>query len=158
APPAAGGWTIERATPFVSDSAPEQFVASLRSPPQPEWRLVGGVMTTMLDRFAPPGANATGLAADATGLAWPATRMGEALGTLARVSGLAVGPPLLDGPRPESIGRWMESAAAWLGLEVEPVETPYPEARRLVTSAGPALFQLPGQTEPRFLVVLRGGR
>jgi ATP-binding cassette subfamily B protein len=40
----------------------------------------------------------------------------------------------------------------------EPIETFYGEAERLVRGAGPALFRLPGEGEPRFLALLSGRR
>jgi len=39
-------------------------------------------MTTKLDRFTTPGANATGLASNATGLAWPASPWAKRSGLL----------------------------------------------------------------------------
>jgi ATP-binding cassette subfamily B protein len=56
----------------------------------------------------------------------------------------------------EPLGHWIEAAARWLGLEAEPVETPYAEAEQLISRAGPALLRLPGGPEPRFLVILHG--
>jgi ATP-binding cassette subfamily B protein len=80
--------------------------------------------------------------------AWPAERLGEALEALARKSGL----PVRDGevPRPPATlalhagmqGQWIEATAAWLGLEVEPVEIPYPDLERNLRAAGPALVRL----------------
>jgi ATP-binding cassette subfamily B protein len=57
-----------------------------------------------------------------------------------------------------ALGAWIETTAAWLDLEAEPVETPYPEAERLVRAAGPALLHLPDQGEPRFVAILGGRR
>ncbi len=61
----------------------------------------------------------------------------------------------------EMIGRWVDVAAAWLGLEAEPTESPYAQVEQLVHSAGPAILRLPGDLakgEPRFLALLKGGR
>ena len=58
----------------------------------------------------------------------------------------------------EALGRWIAAAAGYLGLEAEPMEIPYGEVKPLVRNAGPALLQLPGKGDPRFLALLSGGR
>ncbi|MGO9114649.1 MAG: ATP-binding cassette domain-containing protein [Thermoguttaceae bacterium] len=100
-----------------------------------------------------------------TELAWPAARLGEAMETLARRTGLAVprgdaaAPPhSLAGTGGELIDDWIEALAARLGLEAESVEAPHAEVRRLMTGAAPALLRLPGESEPRFLVLITGNR
>jgi ATP-binding cassette subfamily B protein len=102
---------------------------------------------------------------DLNTLTWPVARLGEALETMARHSGLAqsgratpVPPAGLAQEDAAALGAWIEAAAAWLGLEAEPVEAPYPEAERLVRVAGPALLRLPNQGELRFVVLLGGRR
>src|SRR5437868_2533065 len=94
-------------------------------------------------------------------LAWPASRLGEALEAIARKSGLS--PHQVDTPNPpgsiftgedQALGQWVETAAASFGLEAEPVETLYAEAERFVRDAGPALIRLPGAGEPSFLALL----
>lgn len=93
------------------------------------------------------------------GLAWPAGRLGEALQTLARRSGL--GPEELDLDEPSGaadLEPWIETAAAAMGLEAEPVDVSYREVESLVRQAAPALLRLPGEGPPRFLLLLRGGR
>ena len=94
-------------------------------------------------------------------LSWPAARLGEALETLGRRSGLgplrppgaaagpAVGP--LDG-----LGTWIEAAAAGLGLQAEPVEASHGELGALLGRLGPAIVRLPGGM-PRFVALLEGG-
>src|SRR5262245_54903411 len=93
-------------------------------------------------------------------LGWPATRLGEALTALARHTGLGgrTDHAPLTGPGKESADDWIEASAAWLGLEAEPVETPYPEVGRLVATAGPALLRLPSPAGARFLVLLGSSR
>ena len=75
-------------------------------------------------------------------LTWPVARLGEALEALARHSGLA--PSGQETPMPPAgltqeaaaaLGAWIENAAAWLGLEAEPMEATYPEVERLVRAA-----------------------
>ncbi len=98
-------------------------------------------------------------------LAWPVERLGEALETVAQHSGLPLRQRDIP-PPPEGLGRdgtaepglWLETAAAWLGLEAESVEAPYTEVGRLVRGAGPALLRLPGAGSPYFLALLKGTR
>jgi ATP-binding cassette subfamily B protein len=97
------------------------------------------------------------------GLAWPLARLGEALETVARHCGLPLHrretptPPAgLARDDAAELGRWIETAAAWLGLEAEPVEASYAEVAGLVRRAGPALLRLPGTGGPCFLALLRG--
>jgi ATP-binding cassette subfamily B protein len=98
-------------------------------------------------------------------LSWPAARLGEALEAAGRRAGLGpreaeVGAPparLLAGDG-AALGRWVEAAAGWLGLEAEPVETPLAEVEQLILTAGPALVRLPGRADARFLLLLRGRR
>jgi ABC-type multidrug transport system fused ATPase/permease subunit len=102
---------------------------------------------------------------DLNTLAWPVARLGEALEAMARRSGLAPGereslvpPEGLTQEEAEALGAWIETAAAWLGLEAESVEVPYAEVKWLVRRAGPALLRLPGAEAPRFVVLLGGRR
>lgn len=97
-------------------------------------------------------------------LAWPLSQLGEALQSLARHSGVPPLPPEVSAPHlglaaddATALSAWLEGTAAWLGLEVEPVETPYAEVATLLRRAGPALLRLPGKT-PRFLVLLHSTR
>jgi ATP-binding cassette subfamily B protein len=84
---------------------------------------------------------------------------------LARQGGLA--PRSVEVPTPpgdllrggnEALGRWVEAAAGYLGLEAEPLEVPYAEVEQLVRSASPALLRLRGQTDLCFLALLGGRR
>lgn len=102
-------------------------------------------------------------------VSWPASHLGEALEALARMGGLLSGPVHVEappaglvGPDGDRLGPWIESAADWLGLEAETVDTPYGDLEELLQRAGPALLSLPnveGDTEARFLALLaRRGR
>ena len=98
-------------------------------------------------------------------LAWPVERLGEAIAILARLRGWrlrGVEAPAYPGGTEqdgtEAIGVWLEAAAAWLGLEAKPVETPYAEVEDLVRGVGPALMRLPGMEKPGFLAVLGSQR
>ncbi len=98
-------------------------------------------------------------------LAWSASQLGEALAALARSGGLApragaapAVPSALDWDDDVAVGAWMDAAAAWLDIEVEPVGTSYADAERFVRGVGPALLRLPGHAAPRFLLLLMGMR
>jgi len=74
---------------------------------------------------------------------WPLARIGEALAAAAHAAGLEV--------RAESVGAladgaplepWLRDAARWLGVEVEAVETSYPEIARVIGTCAPALLRL----------------
>jgi ATP-binding cassette subfamily B protein len=106
-----------------------------------------------------------------TALAWPADRLGEALEALARRGGL-VGqdsnpvrqftglescPTKAGVAAAEPLRRWVESAAARLGLEAEPVEVPHAEVGQMLRGAAPALLRLPGPGSG-FLALLAGDR
>jgi ATP-binding cassette subfamily B protein len=94
-------------------------------------------------------------------LAWPASRLGEGMEGLARRSGLAIGQVETPIPSESAIaddarlGRWIEEAAAWLGMEAEPVESPYTQIEQLLRNAAPALLRLPGKEEG-FILLLKG--
>src|SRR3990172_6269409 len=98
-------------------------------------------------------------------LSFPLARLGDAIDALARKSRLA--PRAVELPAAldtlatngeEAQARWMDSAAAWIGVEAEPVECAYADVESTVRRAGPAVFRVPGGDAPRFLAVLRGGR
>ena len=101
---------------------------------------------------------------DIHSLAWPVSRLGEAIEILAREAGFSSNSPEIPLPPQnlgqtdnQAIGQWLDIAAAQLGLEVETVESSYTEVEQMVRSAGPALLRLPGDGEPAFLVLLKGG-
>jgi ATP-binding cassette subfamily B protein len=71
---------------------------------------------------------------------WPADRLGELLGLFAeRLGTSAPGAAPPSGP-PGDVGRWMEAAAARLGLEAEPVEVRYEETEAFLAGAAPAIL------------------
>jgi ATP-binding cassette subfamily B protein len=89
---------------------------------------------------------------------WPLERLPEAVEALAvrartrqRARDLPRAPQAHD---VGSIGRWMEAAAAGVGLEAEPVGASYPETRAMVRGLGPGIAMVPGATLPRFAVAL----
>ena len=58
----------------------------------------------------------------------------------------------------DALSHWVESAAAWLGLEAEPSALPYEGLERLIGNIGPAVLQVPGNGAPRFLFLLPRNR
>ena len=72
---------------------------------------------------------------------WPASRLPEALEALCKAAELPSRGALLA-PAASDLARWIESAAACLGLEAEPVEMPYPDVPRMLRSCAPALVLL----------------
>lgn len=102
----------------------------------------------------------TGLPPELEALAWLPLRAGEALEALAIKSGLAQPPN--ETPRPaetvtrnaDAFRQWVNSAAAWLGVEAEASETSYAQLESYLRTAGPALLRLPGQENPRFIALL----
>ena len=94
-------------------------------------------------------------------LSWPLSRLGEMIEALARRCGLFSGavqnltvPPNLKPDDDDSLGTWIDAAAARLGIEAEPVELAYVEVQPFITATGPLLIRLPGNT--RFVAL--GGR
>ncbi len=94
-------------------------------------------------------------------VSWPYAQLGEAIEALARKARLASQPVELPSPPTdllpsdlESLDRWVEGAAGALGVEAEPIETPYAEVEQLISGAGPALLCLPAKGRAVFLAVL----
>jgi hypothetical protein len=92
---------------------------------------------------------------------WALSEISEAIGLLATRSGLLVSPPdipasLLEPGELEraQAERYLELIARQVGVELDPVEAPYPEVERLIGGAGPALLRRPGTGAPRFLALL----
>jgi ATP-binding cassette subfamily B protein len=107
---------------------------------------------------------------------WAAWRLGEALELLAQRSGLSTKTGEILAP-PENVKplmtagneqgravtqRWIEAVASQMDLEVEAVETTYPQVESLVLNAAPALLRLPvnpgNGDAPSFLAMAKGGR
>jgi ATP-binding cassette subfamily B protein len=93
-------------------------------------------------------------------LTWPPAKIGEAIEALARKSGLS--PRQIEAPNPavslitntQAVSQWVETTAALLGLEAEPVETKYPEVESFLRGAGPALIPVPDGVERRYLALV----
>jgi len=92
---------------------------------------------------------------------WPLDRLGEALETLATQAGLEP-IPLGDAsalPRdPDSLERWLVEASAWMRVEIEELGLSHADLARRLQACGPTLVRLDVDSEPCFLVVLRGRR
>src|SRR6059036_1469829 len=97
-------------------------------------------------------------------LLWPALDVGTALEALARRSGLAPRsvhvPPIPQGVAEdrEQLATWIESTAAWLGVEAEPILAPYRDAEGLLHRAPPALTRVENGPSPNFAAVLKSSR
>jgi ATP-binding cassette, subfamily B, bacterial len=94
-------------------------------------------------------------------LCWPSEQLGHALEALAARSGLRAAADrgaMLSAPPVEAsagLGRWLEHAAAQLGIEAEPVEFPLPEFERGLVKACPMVHALRVGDDVRFLLLLR---
>lgn len=97
-------------------------------------------------------------------VAWSAGQAAEALAALARAGRLpmvqasAAIAPLDVGAAPERFGHWLELAAGWIGLELEPVATQYGDVDLFLRASGPSLLRLPDAPPERCLVALLGRR
>jgi ATP-binding cassette subfamily B protein len=91
---------------------------------------------------------------------WPLERLAEAVEALAGTSRLrppggraearTPGPP----PDPGNLGRWLAAVAEYLGVEAEPVAFTWSDTADCLARCGPALVQIAGGKEPRFLAIL----
>lgn len=95
--------------------------------------------------------------------AWPLSRLGEALETLARKCGLA--PRALPASRLaetaedlEQLPLVIDALAAALGLEVEPVEATHAGLDQLLLHSHPSLLAVRIQGEPALLALVRARR
>lgn len=95
---------------------------------------------------------------------WPLDRLGEGLEAVARAGGLAprsvdalVPPAGLQADLPLAT-RWLDWAAARLGLEVEPVDAAVPEVPQLLRCLGPALLPWHDEIGGMGFLLLLGGR
>ncbi len=99
---------------------------------------------------------ATGIAA----YAWPFDRLGDALEALTADAGLEpralgdAGPPPRDR---KALERWLDEAAAWIGIEIDELGLSHAELARWLRTSGPALVRI-GAAVAALLVVLRGSR
>lgn len=100
-------------------------------------------------------------------LAWPLERLAEGLATLAHLAGLTNAGVALDEVQPTSMPpiseriaflRWLNTLSGQLGCELQPVEWQFRDIQRLVQQVAPALLRIPNQAEPRFFLMLQGGR
>ena len=95
-------------------------------------------------------------------LGWPAAELHHALDGAARARRYPTGPRELAPPPAGTSGAkaadWLETAAAWLGFEAEPVQVDYVGLEQFLRRAAPAVLRIGEGDEERFLVVVRGGR
>ena len=91
-------------------------------------------------------------------IAWPLSKLGDALEALASRSGLS--PKAIETPRApvtlasaDAAGPWIEAAARWMGFEAEPVEPRFADAADQ-PGAAPALYQITIDETAWFVAVL----
>jgi ATP-binding cassette subfamily B protein len=95
-------------------------------------------------------------------LCWPLARLGAGLEALARRSGLSAAAEQVPAPPAslstatgrEHLGYWIDSVADWLGVEAEPCTLSYERLSEMLEGAGPAVVELPGAGNSRFLMLL----
>ena len=101
---------------------------------------------------------------DLSALTWPVADLGNAIAALARKNGLALSStqipnaPLAAEQGREALNRWLQAAAASLGVEAEPVTMSYETVDQSFYDAGPTLVCLPDYEPARFLVLIGGNR
>jgi ATP-binding cassette subfamily B protein len=101
---------------------------------------------------------------DLYGLAWPQSRLGEAIAVLAQAAGLTsqikaapLPPTHLVGADYERLSQWVWAVTASIGAEAESVAIAYPDIEKFIRRAAPAILQLPTQSEACFLLLSTGG-
>ncbi len=102
-------------------------------------------------------------------LAWHKMQLGELLEALGQKGGLfprlvelPAMPEVLRQADLETVGHWLDAAAASLGLEAEAVESRYAEVGQLLRDGAPAILKVPqpldgGEHEELFIALLKGG-
>ena len=98
---------------------------------------------------------------DLDSLLWPLSRVAEAIEALARRCGLFAGPAQnwaspsgSECKEAESMARWINAAAAHLGVEAEPLGVAYAEVQAFLAENVPLLLRFPDQTAPRFAALI----
>jgi ATP-binding cassette subfamily B protein len=96
---------------------------------------------------------------------WSLDKLPVAIQALALAAGFPVNAQQLTAPSYDVIqsnslilGRWMESAAQLLHLELEQIETAYGDLDFLLQYAGPVIIRVVAEGEPRFLLILGNHR
>src|SRR5688572_8681132 len=124
-----------------------------------------GDCTSRAACFSPPGAPRT--MNDLAALAWPMSRLPEAIEALARHAGMkpahagASPPPAFrTTPEHEEFDGWLDYVGASFGIEVEPVLASGAETEEMLRAAGPALLRYREteqreEIEPSILLLLR---
>ena len=103
-----------------------------------------------------------------TDIAWPASRLGELVENLAQKAKmlkhsdrLPQPPERLQRSDYEDLGRWLDNAAATLGLEAEPVSTLYTDVDQFIRVGGPSILRFPASAEDdqlKFLALIKGSK
>jgi ATP-binding cassette subfamily B protein len=58
----------------------------------------------------------------------------------------------------ETVGRWIETTAEWMGFEAEPLIIDYAEIEQVLRLAGPFIIRLPVDNSSKFLAVASGSK
>jgi len=72
---------------------------------------------------------------------WPVERAGDVLAQLAEAAGLAPCAVELGVPSAE-LAPWLDEAARWVGIEIEPIAAPVVDVGVMIARAAPALLQV----------------
>ena len=95
-------------------------------------------------------------------ISWPGAQVSEAVALLASRCRLSLATPLpeslttpLSTDDPAVIHRSVAVTAGCLGLEAQPIDALCPTVDNVLANCGPALIQLPDETCPRFVALVR---
>lgn len=95
-------------------------------------------------------------------IAWPVARLGEAIEATARRAGLrprsVERAPAPRDTTPLAIERWAEDAGAWLGVDVEPIETSHADLLTTIRRCPPALLRVVRGGVSTYLAVIAADR
>ncbi len=93
-------------------------------------------------------------------VAWPASRLNEALSALADRGGLSPQDRVSQPPHKtiaadaEALGHWMRTAVSHIGIETQQVSIAYADLTSFLHTAAPAILQLPESDPPQFIALL----
>jgi ATP-binding cassette subfamily B protein len=104
------------------------------------------------------------MTAELAGMAWPLSRLGEAVEALAHAADLVPAAQNLEMTSPPrdldeaALSRWLEATALWLGVETQPVTAPYTEVASFIRGGAPALVRLGDGETAEFIAVSGAGK
>lgn len=91
---------------------------------------------------------------------WGPERLGELLTELAGRHGLSSErvknpPSSREIMSPENIGRWIETACEWLGIEAQAITVAHPEVEDTLRRSAPAVLRCPMEGQVRYLALVK---